>query len=92
LEEVKQECSKLGSPSVSLVIADVATEEGWANINKSVSKQPLDLLCLNAGLSMGSTFSELSNKKEAMPIMKRLMDVNYMVIWTSKQRFYFLFN
>lgn len=78
LEQVKMECTKLGAPSVKMVVADVATEEGWSTIGKSVNQQPLDLLCLNAGLSMGSNFSELSSKNEALPIMKRLMDVNYM--------------
>jgi NAD(P)-dependent dehydrogenase (short-subunit alcohol dehydrogenase family) len=35
----------------------------------------LDLLVLNAGLSMGGPFADLSARGEAMPVLRRLMDV-----------------
>lgn len=78
LEHVKKDCIEIGAPSVSLITADVANEEGWKTIKTASLSKPLDLLVLNAGLSMGSNFTELSAKAEAIPIMKRLMDVNYM--------------
>jgi len=83
LEEVSEECRKLGARTVTLVVADVATEDGWKTIRESLAKAgstevAVDLLVLNAGLAMGSTFARLSATSSAVPIMKRLMDVNYL--------------
>lgn len=74
--------------AVTCVVADVANEKGWKAIREALlgggtikttpdTAPSLDLLVLNAGLSMGSSFEALAAGGEAMPVMKTLMDVNY---------------
>jgi len=93
LEEVKQAClsaaAVLGGDGrglkVTCVVADVAAPEGWQSIRDALEtetegegRHALDLLVLNAGLSMGSTFGDLAASEEGVPIVKRLMDVNFL--------------
>ena len=77
LERICVACQNLGAASARAVIADVATETGWEALRTAVEPDAVDLLVLNAGLAMGAPFTTLSSRGEAMPIMKRLMDVNY---------------
>ena len=47
---------------------------------KAEAKVALGLCVLNAGLAMGTDFAALAESPGgAMPVMKRLMDVNYLV-------------
>ena len=78
LKETCEACLAAGAKSARVLQADVATEAGWEAIKSAVEPDALDLLVLNAGLAMGATFSQVSESGEAMPIMKKLMDVNYL--------------
>ena len=87
LERVRKACDDLRDPASSngattaVVVADAATAAGWKAIGDHVAGKmgnQLDLLVLNAGISMGSLFSELRESGDAMRVTKKLMDVNYL--------------
>eukprot|EP00618_Florenciella_parvula_P036594 CAMPEP_0119510538 /NCGR_PEP_ID=MMETSP1344-20130328/29489_1 /TAXON_ID=236787 /ORGANISM="Florenciella parvula, Strain CCMP2471" /LENGTH=337 /DNA_ID=CAMNT_0007547475 /DNA_START=27 /DNA_END=1036 /DNA_ORIENTATION=+ len=84
LEAVAEECISVGAAGCIPIIADVSTTEGCMIIQKEAEKAlgknnegALDMVVLNAGISMGASFTSLSKAGEAMDVMRRLMDVNY---------------
>lgn len=81
LEEVKAACVERGATEAHIIPADVGEAEGWAKVGAALHQvfagAPLDLLVLNAGLSMGNTFEDLHNSHQAMAVTEQLMRVNY---------------
>lgn len=74
LKSVADKCSKLGSP-VLCVQADVSKEEDCKNlIEKTIDETGrIDILILNAGITMLKRLDELKN----LDGVKKLMDVNF---------------
>ena len=70
-----------GAAGVLSVRGDVATAEGRAALVEKTAdfcgEGALDLLVLNAGISMGETVEELVAGGEADAVVRRLMEVNY---------------
>jgi len=84
LEAVCESCIGMGAAGCIPIIADVASDDGCATIQKETARAlgrnmegALDMVVLNAGISMGTSFESLSQAGEAMGVMRRLMDVNY---------------
>jgi len=74
LNQVAEECKLLGAEVITIV-ADVGIQADCKKvIDVTVNKYgAIDLLVLNAGVSMGSLLEEL----EDISIMKKIMDVDY---------------
>ena len=72
----------VGARATTFFTADLSTESGWDSVRAHLQtalespSDTLDLLVLNAGISMGSTFEELVAEGDAMRLTKSLMDVN----------------
>jgi NAD(P)-dependent dehydrogenase (short-subunit alcohol dehydrogenase family) len=79
LEKVAAKCRELGALQATIFASDVSTEAGWNAITSHIDTEyygALDLLVLNAGISMGSYFSDLVREGDAMRLTKKLLDVN----------------
>jgi len=78
LERVADECRALGAGKVLCVQTDVSQASDCKNLIQEAAQfldGVIDLLFLNAGLSMSTAFPDL--KEEDMEIFHRLMNVNY---------------
>ncbi|KAI8853643.1 hypothetical protein BC829DRAFT_429793 [Chytridium lagenaria] len=75
LAAVAAECSKLGAEQVVMEIADVSVEAQVKEFVERTGKRfgLIDMIVLNAGISMGATLSSMEN----ISIIKRIMDVNF---------------
>lgn len=76
LEDVAKRCLDRGAASVKVIVCDVAKEEDCRRlIQESVAEfGGIDVLILNAGVSMSCPFDQVSD----LSIFRRLMDVNYL--------------
>ena len=82
LESARAAAVAEGAADVVVVAADVATAEGRAAVVAATERccgegGALDLVVLNAGISMGETVLELRESGEASRVARRLMEVNY---------------
>ncbi|KAJ3102260.1 hypothetical protein HDU97_000696 [Phlyctochytrium planicorne] len=75
LEKVAEECKKLGAEQVIVEIVDVSIEEQVKGLMDRTGARfgSIDLLVLNAGVSMGSALSTFSD----VSAFRRIMEVNY---------------
>ncbi|KAJ3216275.1 hypothetical protein HDU67_009710 [Dinochytrium kinnereticum] len=76
LEAVAAECTKLGAEKVIVEVCDCAVE---AEVKAMVERTGqhfglIDMIVLNAGISMGGPLSSLGD----ISILKKIMDVNYL--------------
>ena len=88
LSAVAEHCHELSpvGARASAFTSDVSNEAGWDDVRVNLQRflspphrhtaASLDLLVLNAGISMGSTFGELVAEGDAMRLTKTLIDVN----------------